>query len=69
MQQAYTYGMLGDTEHAKDALQKLMEEKPGFSIAHAVEFHRKYHFQPEVIDKIVEGLRRAGLPEGSATAG
>jgi class 3 adenylate cyclase/TolB-like protein len=62
MHQAYTYGMLGDRARAEDAVARLRELVPGFSIASAVEFHRKYQFEPSYIDKVIEGLSRAGLP-------
>jgi hypothetical protein len=55
--------MLGDQARAREAIAKLRELVPGFSIASAIEFHRKYQFEPSVTEKIVEGLRRAGLPE------
>lgn len=63
MHRAYTYGMLGDRENAARAVAKLNELVPGFTIAHAIEFHRKYQFEPALLDKIVEGLRRAGVSE------
>lgn len=62
MHRAYTYGMLGDRARAEEAAAKLRELVPGFSIRSAVEFHRKYQFEPSYIEKVVEGLRRAGLP-------
>jgi TolB-like protein/Tfp pilus assembly protein PilF len=65
MHRAYTYGMLGDRENAARAVAKLNELVPGFTMAHAIEFHRKYQFEPALLDKIVEGLRRAGVPESA----
>ncbi|WP_134495251.1 hypothetical protein [Microvirga pakistanensis] len=63
MHRAYTYGMRGDRENAARAVAKLNELVPGFTMAHAIEFHRKYQFEPALLDKIVEGLRRAGVSE------
>jgi adenylate cyclase len=63
MHQTYTYGMLGDEVRAQEAITKLREQVPGFSVASAIEFHRKYQFEPSVIEQVVKGLRRAGLPE------
>jgi len=68
MHRVYTYGMLGDQENASRALAKLNELMPGFTMAHAIAFHRKYQFEPAVLDKIVEGLRRVGVPEKASAS-
>ena len=65
MHRAYTYGMLGDQENAARAVAKLNELVPGFTMEHAIAFHRKYQFERAVLDKIVEGLRLAGVPENA----
>ncbi len=67
MHRAYTYGMLGDIENAARAVSKINELVPGFTMAHAIEFHLKYQFEPVVLERIVEGLRRAGVPESTAS--
>jgi class 3 adenylate cyclase/TolB-like protein/cytochrome c-type biogenesis protein CcmH/NrfG len=67
MHRAYTYGMLGDQENAARAVAKLNELVPGFTMEHAIAFHRKYQFERAVLDKIVEGLRLAGVPENAQT--
>jgi adenylate cyclase len=60
---AYTYGWLGDQVEAQKAVAKLRELKPGCTIEDAVRFYRVYGFEDSYIDRMVEGLRRAGLPE------
>ena len=65
MHRAYTYAMLGDQQNAARAVARLRELVPGFSIEHAIEFHRKYQFEDATLEKILEGLRRAGVPERS----
>ena len=66
LQLAYTYGMLGDGERAAGAVAKLQELAPGFSIGDAIEFHRMWSFQKSYLDRMAEGLRRAGLPGGES---
>ncbi len=68
LQLAYTYGMLGERERAADAVAKLSELAPGFSIDDALDFHRMWNFQQSYLDRMAEGLRRAGLPKGAGQA-
>ncbi|MDJ0944889.1 MAG: adenylate/guanylate cyclase domain-containing protein [Kiloniellales bacterium] len=68
LQYAYTYGWLDDEAKASAAVAKLLELRPGYAIENAVHFYRAFGFQPSYIDRMVEGLRRAGLPERSASA-
>ncbi len=48
----------------KAAVAKLQELRPGFSIADAVNFYNIYNFERSYIDRMIEGLRKAGLPDG-----
>lgn len=58
---ASSLAYLGDMVGAQDALKKLLVQFPGYSI----EQHRSNTLlrRSEDIDKLLEGLRRAGLPE------
>jgi tetratricopeptide (TPR) repeat protein len=66
LQLAYTYGWLGDEAEAQKAVAKLRELKPGFTIEDATRFYRVYMFEDSYINRMVEGLKRAGLPERPA---
>src|SRR4029450_1128054 len=61
---AYTYGHLGDSEAAKKAIADLYCLRPGYTIADAVTYYRKFSFEQSYLDRMIEGLRKAGLPEG-----
>jgi TolB-like protein len=54
---------LGRIEEARDGLVRLLEITPGLTIARFKALYTITH-APELIDLHVEGLRRAGLPEG-----
>ena len=58
------YGQLGRETEAQAAVAKLDELNPGYTLAGVEQFHRKWNFQDDVIFQIIEGLRKAGLPEG-----
>jgi TolB-like protein/DNA-binding winged helix-turn-helix (wHTH) protein/tetratricopeptide (TPR) repeat protein len=60
---AYTYGQLGDLENAQKATAKLYELYPGFDLEKAVMEHRKFSFEQSYIDRAVDGLRKAGVPD------
>ena len=62
---AYTYGQLGDMENARAATAKLLELYRGFDLEKAVMEHRKFSFQQSYIDRAIDGLRKAGVPEKS----
>ena len=64
---AVTYGQLGELELARNAAQELLAVRPEFA-AKAREECRKW-WDPELVEKLIEGLRKAGLeipPEGGA---
>lgn len=69
LQYAYTYGSLGRETEASAAVAKLLDLKPGYTIERAVRFYRAFGFQSSFIERMVEGLRRAGLPERDLAAG
>lgn len=62
---AYTYGHLGELDHARAAAGKLRELYPGFDLEKAVIEHKKFSFEPAYIERAIEGLRLAGVPEKS----
>lgn len=64
---AYTYGQMGDREAAAQAVAELQRLRPGYSIADAVAFYRKFGFQPSYIERMTEGLQKAGLPDAPAS--
>ncbi len=68
LQLAYSYGMLGDDARGAEALSGLQALKPGFSIDDALAFHRLWNFRQAYLDRMAEGLRRAGLPKAGSGA-
>jgi adenylate cyclase len=65
VEQAYTYGQLGDIANARKAVARLLALYPGFDLETAVREHRKFSFERSYIERAVEGLRKAGVPAGS----
>jgi len=65
LQMSYVNGALGRTADASEAVAKLQELWPGFTIETAREVYRSYNFQESYIERMAEGLRKAGLPEGA----
>jgi adenylate cyclase len=63
LQLAYTHGMLGNTKQAAQAVARLQELMPGFSTSEALAYYRMWNFEPSYLDRMAEGLRRAGLPQ------
>ncbi len=61
---AATYGQLGERKHAKEALRELLALKPNFA-AEARDEHGKWYGRGEVLEQVVDGLRKAGLQIGS----
>jgi hypothetical protein len=50
---------------ARRALAELQRLRPGTTIADAVALQHTFNFEMDYIDKMVEGLRKAGMPEGT----
>jgi adenylate cyclase len=58
---AATYGELGEIEKAKPALEELLRQMPGLTIAAT---HQQVPWKmPEHAERYANGLRKAGLPE------
>lgn len=61
---AAAYGQLGEMGAARKAVRALLTVRPDFA-ATAREECQKW-WQPELVEKILEGLRKAGLEGGSS---
>jgi TolB-like protein/tRNA A-37 threonylcarbamoyl transferase component Bud32/cytochrome c-type biogenesis protein CcmH/NrfG len=63
---AATYGQLGELELARNAVQQLLAIRKDFP---AVAYHElgKWHY-PELIEQLIDGLRKAGLEIADAPA-
>jgi hypothetical protein len=59
--QAAAVGQLGRPEEARHALQTLLKLRPDFATAARHEYP-KWLDDAELIDRILTGLRKAGLP-------
>ena len=59
---AASYGQLGLIEEAHEAWRELLRVNPDYSIEHRRKVLPYKH--PEDFEKIIDGLRKAGLPEG-----
>src|SRR4029077_5201404 len=56
---AAAYGQLGEREAARNSVRELLEVRPDFAVA-AREELRKW-WDPELVEHLIEGLRKAGL--------
>ncbi len=50
-------------DDARPAVEELLSLCPGFTLQTATEELRKWNFPAEVIERYMEGLRKAGVPE------
>ena len=60
---AASYAQVGMMDEAAEAVSTLQELYPGYSIQTMTEMHRLWNYEDDVIDRLADGLRRAGLPE------
>jgi len=60
---AAAYAQLGITEKAAESAATLDELWPGYSIQTMANMHRLWNFEEDVIARMTDGLRKAGLPE------
>jgi len=67
---AAAYGQLGEKEAARRAVGELLAQKPGFAEAARDEF-AKWWGRSELLERFIEGLRKAGLviPDADDTGG
>jgi class 3 adenylate cyclase/TolB-like protein/tetratricopeptide (TPR) repeat protein len=61
---AEIYGQLGRTENAREAVDELLRLYPGFTLETARFEMLKYNFPESHIEHRIEGLRKAGVPDG-----
>jgi adenylate cyclase len=60
---AAAYAQLGMATEAADAVATLQEMYPGYSIQTMIDLHRMWNHGDDVINRMADGLRKAGLPE------
>lgn len=61
---AAIYGQLGQEENAKKAIERINEMKPSYNVAAARnEYAVKRNIEPDLVEHLIDGLRKAGLPE------
>jgi adenylate cyclase len=63
---AYTFGQLGRTGAADAELAEIQRLYPGFTVGTLIEEYGKFNFSPEYIEHSADGLRKAGLAEGTS---
>lgn len=61
---AATYGQLGELESAHRAVRELLAIRPNFAATARTELE-KWHY-PQLVEHLIEGLRKAGLEIGEA---
>ena len=61
---AYIHGSKGDEDLAKMAVERVMKVRPDMTIELLVKIYRYWLFQEEFVEKMVAGLRAAGMPTG-----
>jgi adenylate cyclase len=62
---AAAYGQLGLEDEASSSVGTLHDLYPGFSVSTLEEHLRIWNFEEGLIDRMADGLRKAGLPEVS----
>ena len=62
LNRAHFYADLGKQEEAEKAAAALMEKLPDFVVEDAADFYRRLQFEDAYIDKMVQALKKAGLP-------
>ncbi len=62
---AAVYGQLGMSKEATEAVARSLELKPDLTIDLELERLRRWNFEESLIERLGEGLRKAGLPEAT----
>ena len=60
---AAAYAQLGMAEEATAAISALLELYPGYTMEDMIGMHRAWNHDDDLIERIADGLRKAGLPE------
>ncbi len=55
------YGKLGREKEAKAELEEFLEPRPYYTLRHYAQ--GEFYKNPEDLDYVLDGLRKAGLPE------
>ena len=61
-----SYGQLGERDAARNALRELLRQRPDIATVAYDEFGKWY--EPELVERFIDGLRKAGLDVPAATA-
>ncbi len=59
---AAVYGQLGMLNKASEVVDKILELKPGLTVEFMIERWRRWNFEEPLIERMGEGLRKAGMP-------
>ena len=62
---AAAYGQLGMTNEAAGAVETLRTLYPGYTVETLRQHMQLWNFEDELIDRMADGLRKAGLPENT----
>jgi TolB-like protein/tetratricopeptide (TPR) repeat protein len=62
---AAAYAQLGMLKEAAESIAALQELWPGYSIEAMADMHRLWNYEDDLIARMADGLRKAGLPEGT----
>ena len=62
---AAAYGQLDMASEATGAVATLQELWPGYTIQMMIELHQLWNYEDDAIERMADGLRKAGLPEGT----
>ena len=62
---AQIHGQLGNKEEARAAVDKLEDLYPGFSLDAARSEYTVWNMSGDIVERALEGLRKAGVPEGT----
>ena len=55
------YGQLGRADQAKPYVKRIREIDPGFEAKAREHWHMRFQYQPEYLERLLEGLRKGGL--------
>ena len=64
---AYVYAHAGREEDAARAVESLLKLSPEMTVQKGTDLYERYNFEPSYIDLVADGLRKAGLPDGTPT--
>ena len=62
---AAVYGQLGMSKEASEAVARSLELKPDLTVDLELERLRRWNFEESLIERLADGLRKAGMPEAT----